>query len=141
MVTGVLPICVSIDPFHVPERSAAANVRVSSASKAAIGSSLIPFSYDLSIWGESGLGDPGALGYTFAGGKVVRKLSIVAACGALLLSSAFASGKPPKKQAPRQKVTICHVKKGQRITMHVNSSAVASHMAHGDTQGACLLGQ
>lgn len=37
------------------------------------------------------------------------------------------------RAASMDKVTVCH--KGK--TIHVDESAVAAHMAHGDTMGAC----
>lgn len=58
---------------------------------------------------------------------MIKKITLVLAAWALAVAftgSAFSSGK----------VTLCH--KGKQ-TIHVAPSAVAAHLAHGDTLGPC----
>jgi hypothetical protein len=63
-----------------------------------------------------------------------------AASSAPLLSTGSAHGRPGKGYGYGAKVVICHrthSKKNPFVTIVVSQSAVAAHLAHGDTLGAC----
>lgn len=69
----------------------------------------------------------------------MMKKRITAATAVLLISAiavisfAFNSPTSQTERAARDKVTLCH--KGK--TIKVDESAVAAHLAHGDSMGAC----
>jgi hypothetical protein len=70
----------------------------------------------------------------------MMKVVILIITSALLLSSLSGLVNPIFAQ---QKVTICHIPPGNPENAHtiaVNNNAVPSHLAHGDTLGACSTG-
>jgi hypothetical protein len=77
------------------------------------------------------------------GGDQMKKnfaIGILSVLAVTFILAGHAIAKPGKKPSQGHKVTICHCPPGNpenRHTITVSESAVAAHLAHGDTLGPC----
>ncbi|MGE5691361.1 MAG: hypothetical protein ACM33B_12470 [Pseudomonadota bacterium] len=126
-------------PSHDFVRALSRHVEDRSRNRTLFALSRVSFAASLTVLMVGMLASFGGLGY--AASAPTKAVDVVKAAVVTNAKPRVVQRSAGQAQYEPRKVTICHrLPNGRRVTITISESALAAHLRHGDTQGACPAG-